>query len=130
MKNRKFSLLLNEFIQLNQGDDLRLDESNVLVCHYGERQVIVEDGTRVGLEGQLILLSELNSHDLTAELAVQFNADFSLTAGGYIGRIADKDYYILNHTVPEHPQELQQLLSQFAAQADLMHGEINNHVVD
>ena len=130
MKNRKFSLLLNEFIQLNQGDDLRLDESNVLVCHYGERQVIVEDGTRVGLEGQLILLSELNSHDLTAELAVQFNADFSLTAGGYIGRIADKDYFILNQTVPEHPQELQQLLSQFAAQADLMHGEINNHVVD
>ena len=130
MKNRKLSLLLNEFVQLNQGGHLQLDGSNVLLCHYGERQIIVEDGSRVGLEGQLILLAELEHQQLSADLAVKFNADFRLTTNGYIGRISDKNYYIRNLALPGHPQELQQLLSQFAAQADLLHCEIKIHVVN
>ncbi|WP_114783438.1 hypothetical protein [Vibrio tetraodonis] len=130
MKNRKFSLLINEFVHLNQGSELKIDGNNVLVCHYGERQIVIEDGSRVGLEGQLILLSELENKNLTPAMAVQLNADFRFTGNGYIGRISGKNYYISNLLLPEHPQKLQQLLSQFAAQADLLHIEIKSHVVD
>ncbi|MDN3612025.1 hypothetical protein ACODM8_16825 [Vibrio ostreicida] len=131
MKNRKLSLLLNEFVQLNQGGNLKLEANDALVCQFGARQIKIEDGARLGLDGQMVLVTELTSSSLSAEQALKLNADFRLTADGYIARIADQGYdYLRTITLPEHPQELLRLLNEFVAQATLLDNEIVHHVAD
>ncbi|AYV25084.1 hypothetical protein L1D61_25440 [Vibrio mediterranei] len=131
MEDRKFFLLIDEFANLNQGSSIKLESGDALVCQYKERQIIVENGTRLGLDGQIVLMAKLNQQSLSANLSLELNADFRLTTDGYIARISDHNFYFMRHiTLPEHPQELFRLLNKFAVQVTILDTEIKRHVVD
>ncbi|WP_086775793.1 MULTISPECIES: hypothetical protein [Vibrio] len=131
MKNRKFFLLINEFVHLNHGGSLHLEGGDALICQYKERQVRVENGARLGLHGQIVLVTKINQQSLSANLSLKLNADFRLTADGYIACITEQDFDFMRHiTLPEHPQELLRLLNEFVVQTTILDEEIKLHVVD
>lgn len=56
MANRKFQLLMSEFAQLTNGKSINLNADQSLACHYSGMDCYVEDGARIGLHGQVLVI--------------------------------------------------------------------------
>ena len=125
MTNRKFYLLINEFTQLTNAGSLQLAGDSALVCRFDQCSVRVENGERLGLKGQILLMTKLDTSSLDANQALKLNTDFKLTADGYIAQINEGEYEYIRHILlPEHPQELLRLLNEFVVQTTFLHDEI------
>lgn len=131
MKNRKFSLLINDFIQLTQGTLTNVGAGDALVCRCGNRVCRIEDGHRVGLTNQLIVLVEMAELDNRPDLALSLNGDFRQSYDGYFAQLPTGEINFVRHLpIIEYPQELLHYLSETVAITSKLSKEIVQHVVD
>ncbi|EGQ7895617.1 hypothetical protein J7H91_004458 [Vibrio parahaemolyticus] len=112
MKNQQFSLLMSEVAQLVQGEAMPVRDREALVCTYGEWSCRIENGSAVGLTGQIIVLVKLDSA-IDEQHALKVNGLFGLTFDGYIAMLTDNErFYVRHKPIPTHPQQVLDVLSQ------------------
>ncbi|EGQ7639652.1 hypothetical protein NTE25_003592 [Vibrio cholerae] len=131
MENRRFSLLVSEFIQFTQGTVMKVKLGEALSCQYGERQCRIEDAERVGLANQLLILVEIPELTTRSELALHLNGEFHLSSDGYLARLSNGAFYFIRHRpITEYPQELVRYLSESVKIVECLSTEIKDYVVD
>lgn len=131
MKNRKFSLLVSEFIQFTQGTAMKVELGDALACHYGKRLCRIEDGQSVGLANQLLILVEMPELATQPELALRLNGEFHLSLDGYLAQLRQGGFHFIRHRqMTEYPQELVCYLSESVTFAERLSIEIKKHVAD
>ncbi|CAH8242354.1 conserved hypothetical protein [Vibrio aestuarianus] len=111
MRNNKFTLLISEFSVLSSNIPIMLDATQALVCHYAGVDCYLEDGARIGIQEQLLIVIPLNKK-ISSKKQTAYNSDFSLTRDGYITEINNRGCcYIRHRLIPDHPQQLARYLS-------------------
>ncbi|MDE1221990.1 hypothetical protein MCT05_14370 [Vibrio aestuarianus] len=67
MRNNKFTLLISEFSVLSSNIPIMLDATQALVCHYAGVDCYLEDGARIGIQEQLLIVIPLNKKNISTE---------------------------------------------------------------
>ncbi|ENM5780274.1 hypothetical protein I2709_000341 [Vibrio mimicus] len=128
MANRKFQLLMSEFAQLTNGKSVNLNADQSLVCHYSGVDCYVEDGARIGLHGQMILIVPI-AKKLAAKQQVHLNSSFDLTRDGYLAEVKSYGCCFVRHLIaPEHPQVMVKFLSETVSVVNKLKSEITKNV--
>ncbi|MGS0628307.1 MULTISPECIES: hypothetical protein [Photorhabdus] len=113
MNNRKFIFLMRDFIQSVKASGTNFDGNQALVGMYGEIECRIEDGTRVGLPGHLILLISLSKARLDPVKALELNGNFHLMLDSYIASINNAGYFLVrSFLIPEHTNQLHDYLNE------------------
>ncbi|MCX8768733.1 hypothetical protein [Vibrio parahaemolyticus] len=128
MANRKFQLLMSEFTQLTNGKSINLNVDQSLACHYSGMDCYVEDGARIGLHGQVLVIVPIVKK-LAARQQVRLNSSFDLTRDGYVAEVKSYGCCFVRHLVaPEHPQVLLKFLSETVSVVNKLKSEITKNV--
>lgn len=92
---------------------MKVELGDALVCRYGERLCRIEDGQRVGLANQLLILVEMPELATEPELALRLNGEFHLSLDGYLAQLRQGGFHFIRHRpMTEYPQELVRYLSE------------------
>lgn len=113
MSERKFIFLMRDFIQSMKIPSTNFEDNRALVGKYGEIECRIEDGSRVGLSGKLIVLIKLNHIELTPEKALDLNGNFNVLADCYIASIGELGYFLIRtYLIPGHINQLHNYLNE------------------
>ncbi|GHW72689.1 hypothetical protein VCSRO103_3507 [Vibrio cholerae] len=128
MKNRKFPLLVNEFSQMIKQGTLTLEAEQGLVCHCLGRDIVIEDGQRIGLTKQVVIVAPLGIK-VTAKVQVEINATFTLSKDGYLAEMKSLGCCLIRHlALPEHPRTLLEEVNQSLVIVNQILQEIESNV--
>lgn len=130
MHNTKFMLLMMDLSQLIQGSSLLLDENHAVLCDYDGSSCRIENGVRVGLDNTLLVMFSMGEEPCKPETALRLNADFSLTADGYIALFKSECFFVRSIPLPEHPRVLLTCLSHTLEMVKTIKQDLKNHVVN
>lgn len=130
MKNRKFSLLINEFSQMSKLGNIKLGAEQCLVCHYKGRDIRIEDGQRIGLTNHIVIVAPLNV-TVSREIQGEINGNFALSKDSYLAEIKSLGCCLIRHCVlPEYPRTLLGEVNQSLSIVNKILKEIENDVAD
>ncbi|MCX8763596.1 VPA1352 family putative T3SS effector [Vibrio parahaemolyticus] len=128
MENRKFSLLINEFAQMTKQGRLTLETEQGLICHYKNRDIRIENGQRIGLKGQIVIVAPLKQK-VTSRVQGKINGPFSLSKDGYLTEIKSLGCCLVRHiSMPEHPRMLLEEVNQSLVILNQILKEIESNV--
>ncbi|AWS50758.1 hypothetical protein [Providencia rettgeri] len=113
MSERKFIFLIRDFIQSMKVPCENFEDNKALVGMYGDIECRIEDGSRVGLSGKLILLIKLDVVSLTPEKALHLNSDFTLLSDCYIALVGDSGYFLIRtYSTPSNVNQLHNYINE------------------
>ncbi|MBD1177845.1 VPA1352 family putative T3SS effector [Vibrio cholerae] len=128
MKSRKFSLLTNEFAQMTKQGSLTLEAEQGLVCHYQGRDIRIEDGQRIGLTNQVVIVAPLGIK-MTSKVQGKINGTFALSKDGYLTEMKSLGCCLIRHiALPEHPRTLLEEVNQSLVIVNQILKEIESNV--
>lgn len=131
MSERKFIFLMRDFIQSMKVPCENFEDNRALVGMYGNIECRIEDGSRIGLSGKLIILVNLNMIELIPEKALRLNGDFNLLADSYIASITDNGYFLIrSYGVPSHVNQLHNYINEMIQITKNIIKEIGYNEVD
>nr|WP_282553529.1 hypothetical protein [Providencia sneebia] len=98
---------------------------------YGNIECRIEDGSRIGLSGRLIILVNLNVVELTPEIALELNGNFNLLADSYIASIINNGYFLIrSYNIPSHVNQLHNYINEMVQITKNIIKEIGQNEID
>ncbi len=128
MKNRKFALLVNEFAQMIGQSAVSLERDQGLICHYQGCDLRIEEGQRIGLSNQIVVLAVVGQK-VASKTQVKINGSFALSKDGYLAEIKKLGCCLVRHIpMPEHPRTLLEEVNNSLTLAKQIRQEIESNV--